>query len=63
MIQNRATQKIPINEASIANIMYNSSVSSFLKPEEILQKSSTGKKYAQRRPGVNYKSFGKKIEL
>lgn len=64
MIQNRATQGIPINEASIANIMYNnSSASSFLKPEEIAQKSSTGKNYAQKRPGINYKSFGRKIEL
>lgn len=62
MIQNRATHGIPFNEGAIAGIMYkDNGVSSFLKPEEIIQKSSTGKNYAQKRPGINYKSFGKKI--
>lgn len=64
MMQNRATHGIPFNEAAIANIMYNNNnVSSFLKPEDMSQKSNTGKNYAQKRPNVDYKSFGEKIRF
>ena len=64
MMQNRVTHDIPFNEAAIANIMYkNNNVSSFLKPEDMSQQSNTGKNYAQKRPNVDYTSFGKKIKF
>lgn len=63
MFQNRLTRDIPYNESAVAKVIYGNGVSeasSFVKPEEITQKSSTGKDYSEKRPGVNYKSFGKK---
>lgn len=60
MFQNRATQNIPFNEKDIANVIYSEKVSSpFVSMKEIEQKSSTGKNYSEKCPGVNYKSFGR----
>ena len=66
MLLNRYTQNIPINESNITNMMYGPSVREnrpFVSADEIHQKTSFTKDYSKRIPGVNYKSFGKKIEL
>ena len=66
MLQNRCTQNIPINTSSIFNVMYpQDKVSVFLSPDEINQKTSTSNErdYSKRIPGVDYRSFGEKINL
>ena len=67
MILNRCTSNIPINESSIAKIMYgeNNEIKAgpFASASEINQKTSTSKDYSKRIPGVNYRSFGKPIDL
>lgn len=64
MFSSRITHNIPFNEEAVMRIMYRPTEgSSFLKPEEINQKSSTGNDYSQKRPGVDYKSFGEKINF
>ncbi|MBO5387978.1 MAG: hypothetical protein J6A59_07560 [Lachnospiraceae bacterium] len=65
MFQNRATQNIPFNEADISRVVYNENYRGiFLDIREVENTtSSTHKDYTKKRPGINYKSFGSKIDI
>ena len=66
MLLNRVTHNIPFNEASIAKVMYGESCSGpFVSVDEINQKTSSADKidYSKKIPGVDYRSFGEKINL
>lgn len=64
MFQNRDTQNIPFNEADINRVIYNENYrGTFLDVRDLENSSSTHKNYMEKRPGIDYKSFGSKIDI
>lgn len=64
MIHNRITHGIPFDEIEISKaIMGSRAKSSFLKPTELVKKSSDNTDYRVRKPGIDYNSFGKRKEI